>query len=126
MIKKINLNGKIQNFKFDEKSSFLKPFIMTKRNSKTEKFFEDIKNAINLRDSKFLDCLIDDYGLKIIDEQEKGFCIKWEDIEKIKELNDFNITDTDTEDVINEKEIQLEIFIDKCLDLVIEAINNDK
>lgn len=126
MIKKIALNGTIKDFKFDEKTSFLKPFIMTKRSSKSEKIFEDIKNAISLKNSKYLECLIDDYGLKIIDEEEKGFCIKWEDIEKIKELNNFNIKDEDTEDVIDAKEIKFELFIDKCLDLVIEAINNDK
>ena len=124
MIKQIELNGKIKDYKFNDKS-ILKPFITAKR-AKSDKEFEDIKNAINLRDSKTLDCLIDDFGLKIIDEENKGFCIKWEQLEEIRKLNDFYITDEDNEDVIDAKEVKFDKFISECLNLVIEAINSDR
>lgn len=124
MITEIKLNGKIKDYKFEDKH-ILKPFITRKRGT-SEKEFEDIKNAINLRDSKFLEVVVDDFGLKIIDEEKKGFCIKWEHLEEIRKQNNFNITDSDTEDEINAKEIIFDKFFQECFLLVVEAVNSDK
>lgn len=124
MIKQIELNGKIKDYQFNDKC-ILKPFITSKR-AKSDKEFVDIKNAINLRDSKFLECQIDDFGLKIMDEEAKGFCIKWEQLEEIRKLNNFHITDEDDNEVVDAKEIKFDKFISECLNLVIEAINSDR
>ena len=124
MIKQIELNGKIKDYQFNDKC-ILKPFITGKR-AKSDKEFVDIKNAINLRDSKTLECQIDDFGLKIMDEEEKGFCIKWEQLEEIRKLNNCYITDEDNEDVVDAKEIKFDKLISECLNLVIEAINSDR
>lgn len=124
MITAIKLMGKIKDYQFNDKC-ILKPFITSKR-AKSDKEFVDTKNAINLRDSKTLECQIDDFGLKIMDEEEKGFCIKWEQLEEIRKLNDCFITDEDDEEAIDAKENKFDKFISECLNLVVEAINSDR
>jgi hypothetical protein len=124
MIKQIELNGKIKDYQFNDKS-ILKPFITGKR-AKSDKEFVDIKNAINLRNSKTLECMMDDFGLKIMDEEEKGFCIKWEQLEEIRKLNNFHITDEDDDEAVDAKEIKFDKLISECLNLVVEAINSDR
>jgi hypothetical protein len=124
MIKQIELTGKIKDYQFNDKC-ILKPFLTSKR-AKSDKEFVDIKNAINLRDSKTLECMMDDFGLKIMDEEAKGFCIKWEQLEEIRKLNNFHITEEDDDKDIDAKEIKFDKFISECLNLVIEAINSDR
>lgn len=131
MIKEINLNGKIPNYKFDEKSSVLKPFItikkLIKKDEKTEeKFSVDTKNAINMKDSKFLEIMMDDFGLKIMDEEEKGFCITWEKLDIIRDLNDFNFKDSDTDEENDRKELKMDEFVSLVFDIVLNEVNKDK
>lgn len=124
MLLEIKFNGKIKGYLFNDKC-ILKPFI-TSKNNQIRKEFTDIKSAINLRDSKFLECQIDDFGLKIMNQDEEGFCLKWDQLDEIRKLNDFFVLDNDSEDVIGAKEIKFDNFINECLNLVVEAINNDK
>lgn len=132
MLKAINLNGKIKNYKFDKNSSVLKPFIISKRVKKnsdkkediTE--FVDIKNAVNMKNSKYLEVIVDDFGLKIIDNEEKGFCIEWEKLDVIRDLNDFLFLEEDTEEENDKKEQKMDEFIDAVFNVVLEEINKDK
>lgn len=123
MIKAINLNGKIPNYKFDEKTSLLKPFLTRKRDKKD---VEEFKNAINMRDSKFLEIVMDDFGLKIMDEQEKGFCIEWKNLDVIRDLNGFNFLETDTEEENENKELKMDEFVDLVFNVILDEINKDK
>lgn len=131
MLKAINLNGKIPNYKFDKNTSLLKPFLMSKRvhkkdDKKIEKLYEDIKNAINMRDSKFLEVVMDDFGLKIMDETEKGFCITWEHLDVIRNLNGFMFSEEDTDKSNEKKEQKMDEFVDLVFNVVLDEINKDK
>lgn len=124
MIAKINLETlKTGEVKFPN-GLYLRPFKMEKRtrkpkNEKEDNQYEDYKVAVNLKNSQFLEIVLDDFGFKLIDETEKGFCLKWEDIYTIKSFNGFNKSNEEiTEDDI-EKEDE---FLDKVYDLFFKTV----
>lgn len=127
MNKTIDLNGKLEGYKFDKnkESSLLRPFIMGKTNATNKESKEkvDFKFAVNMKDSEWLDVVIDDFGLKIIDNKSKGFCLEWKYIESIKEQNDFEIKDSDNEEENNRKECKFDEFIGLVFDVVLKEIN---
>lgn len=118
MITKINLEEIKTELNL---KGFLKPFKTTKstRKSGEERFYLDYKAAVNLKDSKFLEIVLDDDGFKLTDEDEKGFFFSWEDIYKLKELNGFIKSTEELTDEDIEKE---EEFLDKVYDLFLKEV----
>lgn len=131
MLKAINLNGKIQNYKFDERLSILQPFVISKKvkqnSNKKEEIteFVDIKSAVNMKNSKYLEVVIDDFGLKIMDDEKKGFCIEWKKLDAIRDLNNFQFLESDTNEEIDRKEKEMDEFIDSVFNIVLVEINKD-
>lgn len=126
MLKAININGRIPGFKFDEIHILLKPFVLYKKTPTSKKFSEEEKKAICMKDSKTLDVITDDYGLKIFDHEEKGFRLSWKEIDEIRAINGINLLDTDTRKVYEEKEQKFSEFIELVFDVVLNEINNEK
>lgn len=126
MLKAIKLNGVIPSYKFDEKPFLLKPFLMSKKTPNSKKLTELEIKAICMKDSKSLDLVTDDYGLKIFDQEEKGFRLSWKEIDEIRVLNGFNLLETDTKKVYEEKEQKFSEFIELVFEIVLNAINNEK
>lgn len=124
MLTRINLETlESKDIKFP-KGLYLRPFKMTKRqnkpkNDKDENTYVDYKAAVNLKTSQFLEIVIDDFGFKLMDESEKGFCLSWDDIYKIKEANGFNkkTEELTEEDIENEDE-----FLDKVYDFFFKVV----
>lgn len=127
MNKTIDLNGKVNGYKFDKnkESSLLRPFIMGKTNAKDKESKDKVefKSAVNMKDSEWLDIVIDDFGLKIIDNKSRGFCLEWKYLESIKEQNDFEIKDSDDEEENHRKECKFDEFINLVFNVVLEEIN---
>lgn len=120
MITKINLEEIETELNL---KGFLRPFKTEKSTRKTktgeDRFYIDYKAAVNLKDSKFLEIVLDDDGFKLTDEDEKGFFYSWEDIYKLKELNGFIKSTEELTDEDIEKEDE---FLDKVYDLFLKEV----
>lgn len=127
MNKAIDLKEKLKEYKFDEdiKSRLLKPFIIGKTNAKDKNSKDrvEIKFAVNMKDSEWLDVEIDDFGLKVIDNKSKGFCLEWDYLDNIKEINDLEIKDSDSQEENDRKEKAFDKFVEAVLNVILEEIN---
>ncbi|MDK2063334.1 hypothetical protein PT447_00170 [Aliarcobacter butzleri] len=124
MLTRINLETLESNEIKFPKGLYLRPFKMTQRqakpkNDKAENTYLDYKAAVNLKSSQFLEIVLDDFGFKLMDESQKGFCLSWDDIYKIKELNGFNKTTNELTDEDIEEEDE---FLDKVYDFFLKVV----